>query len=66
MLGLESSNSRMNRNGKNELLYGKHRSLDEVSDSIDEVTLESVMDLTKEIFSHKPAISVIMPKDVEC
>ncbi|MGE7978204.1 MULTISPECIES: pitrilysin family protein [unclassified Psychrobacillus] len=66
LLGLESSNSRMNRNGKNELLYGKHRSLDEVSDTIDEVTLESVMELTKEIFSHEPAVSVIMPKDVEC
>lgn len=65
LLGLESSNARMSRNGKNELLYGKHRSLDEVSETIDEVTLNSVMDLAKEIFSHKPAISVIMPKDAD-
>ena len=64
LLGLESSNARMSRNGKNELLYGKHRSLDDVSESIDEVTLESVMELAKEVFSHEPAISVIMPKKV--
>ncbi|WP_342600727.1 pitrilysin family protein [Psychrobacillus sp. FSL H8-0483] len=64
LLGLESSNARMSRNGKNELLYGKHRSLDEVSETIDEVTLDSVMELAKEIFSYEPAISVIMPKNV--
>lgn len=64
LLGLESTNARMSRNGKNELLYGKHRSLDEVSESIDEVTYESVMELAKEIFSHEPAISIIMPKKV--
>lgn len=62
LLGLESSNARMSRNGKNELLYGEHRSLDEVSESIDEVTLQSVMDLAAETFSHKPAISIIKPK----
>ncbi|WP_427138567.1 M16 family metallopeptidase [Psychrobacillus psychrodurans] len=62
LLGLESSNARMSRNGKNELLYGEHRSLDEVSESIDEVTLQSVMDLAAETFSHKPAISIIIPK----
>lgn len=62
LLGLESSNARMSRNGKNELLYGEHRSLDEVSESIDEVTLQSVMDLATETFSHKPAISIIKPK----
>lgn len=65
LLGLESTNSRMSRNGKNELVYGKHRSLDEVSESIDKVTLESVMDLAKEIFSHKPAVSIIMPKNAD-
>ncbi|WP_391121386.1 M16 family metallopeptidase [Psychrobacillus sp. L3] len=65
LLGLESTNARMSRNGKNELLYGKHRSLDEVSETIDEVTLESVVELAKEIFSYKPAISIIMPKKVD-
>ena len=45
MLGLESTNARMSRNGKNELLYGTHRTLDEVVESIDQVTLVSVMQL---------------------
>ncbi|TQR20968.1 M16 family metallopeptidase [Psychrobacillus vulpis] len=64
LLGLESTNARMSRNGKNELLYGKHRSLDEVSETIDEVTQESVVTLAREIFSYEPAVSVIMPKKV--
>ena len=62
LLGLESTSSRMSRNGKNELLYGEHRTLDEVSETIDEVTLESVLGLAREIFSHEPAISTILPK----
>ncbi len=62
LLGLEGSNSRMSRNGKNELTFGKHRTLDEVSDTIDEVTFDSVMELAKEMFQHKPAVSVILPK----
>ncbi|WP_391208734.1 M16 family metallopeptidase [Psychrobacillus sp. L4] len=65
LLGLESTNARMSRNGKNELLYGKHRSLDKVSETIDEVTLESVVELAKEIFSYEPAISIIKPKKVD-
>ena len=52
----------MSRNGKNELLYGEHRTLDEVSETIDEVTLESVLELAREIFSHEPAVSTILPK----
>lgn len=62
LLGLESTSSRMSRNGKNELLYGEHRSLDEVSDTIDQVTVESVMQLARDIFSHEPAVSTILPK----
>ena len=34
MLSLESTNSRMSRNGKNELLLKKHRSLDEIIEEI--------------------------------
>ncbi|MBD5071962.1 insulinase family protein, partial [Xanthomonas citri pv. citri] len=30
MLSLESTNSKMSRNGKNELLLGKHKTLDEI------------------------------------
>ncbi|MGR5963094.1 hypothetical protein ACT7DN_29990 [Bacillus paranthracis] len=40
MLSLESTNSRMSRNGKNELLLRKHRSLDEIIESVNTVTKE--------------------------
>src|SRR5699024_8287883 len=40
MLSLESTNSRMSRNGRNELLLGRHRSLDELISDIDLVNEE--------------------------
>ena len=33
MLSLESTNSRMSRNGKNEFFLGRHRFLDEIIES---------------------------------
>ena len=42
MLSLESTNSRMSRNGKNELLLKTHRSLDEIIDKLITVTKQSV------------------------
>ena len=61
MLSLESTNSRMSRNGKNELLLGRHRSLDEVIESINNVTEESVNHLAKQIFSDDFAVALISP-----
>lgn len=61
MLSLESTNSRMSRNGKNELLLGRHKSLDEMVEQIDAVTLEEVNELAKEIFSKDCAVAVINP-----
>lgn len=59
MLGLESMNSRMNRNGKNELLRQRSRSLDELIADIQTVTLEEVNALAEAIFIEKPAVSLI-------
>ncbi|MGD6816119.1 M16 family metallopeptidase [Metabacillus sp. 84] len=61
MLSLESTNSRMSRNGKNELLLGRHRSLDEMIEKINEVTEESVNRLTTDIFSRPYSLSLISP-----
>lgn len=61
MLSLESTNSRMSRNGKNELLLGYHRSLDEIVEVIDKVTIEKVNLLCKDIFSKKCSISLVSP-----
>ncbi|WP_117169665.1 M16 family metallopeptidase [Paraliobacillus sediminis] len=59
VLGLESTNSRMSRNGKNELLMGKHRSLDELITEIDAVSMESTNELIKQIFKSDYASALI-------
>ncbi|MFA9558033.1 M16 family metallopeptidase [Evansella sp. AB-rgal1] len=61
MLGLESTNSRMSRNGKNELLLGRHRSLDEIIDAIDKVTLDMIQDTSEKIFSQDYSLTLISP-----
>ncbi|MED4994924.1 M16 family metallopeptidase, partial [Bacillus safensis] len=61
MLSLESTNSKMSRNGKNELLLGKHRTLDEIIDEINSVTLDGVNNLSKRIFTEDYALSLISP-----
>ena len=45
MLSLESTNSRMSRNGKNEFVLGSHRSLDDIVDLINSVTKDTVNDI---------------------
>ncbi|CAM3705475.1 M16 family metallopeptidase [Mesobacillus zeae] len=64
MLSLESTNSRMSRNGKNELLLGRHRSLDEIVEQIDQVTKHSVDSLGKSIFTDNFSVSLISPDGV--
>ncbi|WP_078554594.1 M16 family metallopeptidase [Bacillus alkalicellulosilyticus] len=61
MLSLESTNSRMSRNGKNELLLGRHRTLDEIIEEINKVTLDDVNSLAEELFRHTPSLSLISP-----
>ncbi len=59
MLNLESTNSRMNRNGKNELLQNKHFTLDEVMEHIDRVTLEDIDRIAQYIIREDYAFSLI-------
>lgn len=63
MLSLESTNSRMSRNGKNELMLGKHRSLDEIVELIDAVSEESVAAITNKVFTDKFAMAFISPQE---
>lgn len=60
MLSLESTNSRMSRNGKNELMLGEHRSLDDIIVKIDEVTEDSVNELANQIFTEH-SLSLVSP-----
>jgi predicted Zn-dependent peptidase len=61
MLSLESTNSRMSRNGKNELLLKRHRSLDEILENIEEVTEESVNQLGRQLFDSDLSVSLVSP-----
>lgn len=61
MMGLESTNARMNRNGKNELIFKEHKSYDDVLSSIDEVSIHNVQKLVTDIFTQSAALSTITP-----
>ncbi|WP_246939806.1 M16 family metallopeptidase [Bacillus pinisoli] len=61
MLSLESTNSRMSRNGKNELLLRRHRSLDEILQLVNGVSEDSVNQLARTIFSSEPCVSLVSP-----
>lgn len=61
MLSLESTNSRMSRNGKNELLLKRHRSLDEIIEQIDQVTKQSVDQMGHNIFTDQYSLSLVSP-----
>lgn len=61
MLSLESTNSRMSRNGKNELLLGQHWSLDEMIEKLNHVTIENVNRLAERIFSSGFSCSLVSP-----
>jgi predicted Zn-dependent peptidase len=61
MLGLESTNNRMSRLGRNELLLQKHQTLDEIIGQVENVTLEDVNKMAKRIFQSSYALALISP-----
>lgn len=63
VLGLESTNSRMSRNGKNELLLNRHRSLDEMIQAIEAVNQESIQRVMEKTFASPPSSAFIIPKE---
>ncbi|AEP86661.1 insulinase family protein [Bacillus spizizenii] len=61
MLSLESTNSKMSRNGKNELLLGRHKTLDEIINELNAVNLERVNGLARQLFTDDYALALISP-----
>lgn len=59
VLGLESTSSRMSRNGKIELLHRKHRTVDEILGNIDKVSIDAINRLIHKIFTVQPAVAII-------
>jgi predicted Zn-dependent peptidase len=63
IIGLESSGSRMNRLGKNELLLGRHQTIDEVIEKIERVTQEELAQLIRELFASPFAVAMVGNSD---
>lgn len=59
VLGLEGTSSRMSRNGKNELIHGRHKTLDEIIADIDRVSKSKVDEFIQMILGAERATSII-------
>ena len=63
VLSLEDSVSRMSRIAKAELLYDELPSIDEVLQRVDDVTLDDVNTLARNLFSQPQTLAVVGPFD---
>nr|WP_246627833.1 pitrilysin family protein [Paenibacillus oenotherae] len=63
ILSLESTSSLMNRQGKNELMLGKHYTLDEMLARIDSVKMSDISDVTKRMLSVPFAVAMVGSND---
>ena len=59
ILSLESTGSRMNRLGKNELMLGRHYTLDEMLERIDAVTVNDVNEMIGRIMAQPCSIALV-------
>lgn len=59
ILSLESTSSRMNRLGKNELMLGRHYSLDELLERIDQVTMADIEEMLGRMMKQSCAIALV-------
>lgn len=63
MLGLESTNNRMSRLGRNEILLEKHLSLDELVNEVNQISLEQINDLARELFASPCSLAMVSPNE---
>lgn len=63
ILSLEGTGSRMNRLGKNELMLGKHFSLDDMIEKIENVTMNDVNAVLDRMFSQPFALAMVGSTD---
>lgn len=64
VLGLENPNSRMHRNGMNELLNQPHLTLDELIYKFEHISRDDIVTLADQIFNNSPSKACILPLDV--
>ncbi|MFP3919701.1 pitrilysin family protein [Lysinibacillus telephonicus] len=59
VLDLEGTSARMSRNGKNELVHGRHKTIDETISEIDSVSMDKIDELIDTILGAEPAVAII-------
>lgn len=59
ILDLEGTSARMSRNGRNELVHGAHKTIDETIAEIDAVSMKKIDELIDIILSAEPAVAII-------
>ncbi|WP_147802308.1 M16 family metallopeptidase [Alkalicoccus halolimnae] len=64
LLSLESSSSHMSRNAKNELLLQNHKSVDEIVERIEAVSMDEIKSLSMRLLSQEPAVSLVSTSGV--
>ncbi|CAM3359898.1 M16 family metallopeptidase [Marinicrinis lubricantis] len=63
ILSLESNSSRMNRNGKNELMLGRHDTLDEMVRRIEAVQMEDIRQMIQQVIAQPFASAMVGNSD---
>ncbi|CAM4241994.1 M16 family metallopeptidase [Paenibacillus tarimensis] len=63
ILSLESTSSRMNRIGKNELMLGRHYTIDEMLERIDSVSMKDIKDVTRRMLEVPFAVAMVGASD---
>ncbi|KOR89959.1 M16 family metallopeptidase [Paenibacillus solani] len=63
ILSLESTGSRMNRLGKNELMLGRHLSLDEIIQRVEQVSMKDVDAVLDRMFGTSYALAMVGTSD---
>ncbi|QHT60746.1 insulinase family protein [Paenibacillus lycopersici] len=63
ILSLESTSSRMNRLGKNELMLGRHYTLDQMLERIDAVQMGDIREVTKRMLAVPFAVAMVGSND---
>lgn len=61
LIGLESTEARMHRNGNNELLLGEHKSEEDIIAKIQAVTADDIAKMAIKLLGNIPAVSILSP-----
>ncbi|WOV85326.1 pitrilysin family protein [Sporosarcina jeotgali] len=61
LIGLESTEARMHRNGNNELLLGEHTSEEDIIAKIQAVTADDIAKMAIKLLGNIPAVSILSP-----